>query len=83
MTRLEHLQRDALPAGLHIDTYAPGDGVTRYRFFTEPTDYFTGSGIYTALGHKEASVFVAGYALGYHYGSERTFDTFVRPQAEA
>lgn len=51
--------------GLHVDSYSPGDGVTRYRFFVEPPyDYFAGRGIYTALGRKDALTFVNGYRYG-------------------
>ena len=56
------LRQFAASVGLHIATWAPGDGVTRYRFFTKPTDYHAGDGIYTALGLKEAWCFVRGYA---------------------
>ena len=49
---------------LHVATWSPGDGVTRYRFFKNPgNDYFgPENGIYTALGLKEANVFLAGYS---------------------
>lgn len=50
--------------GLHVETWSPGDGVTRYRFFSEPADYFGGSDnikLYTALGIKEASTWLLGY----------------------
>lgn len=55
------LREVAKSVGLHIDTWAPGDGVTRYRFFTKPSDYFAGDGLYTALGLKEAWCFLRGY----------------------
>jgi hypothetical protein len=59
------LAADADRCGLSVATYAPGDGVTRYRFFDGPTrhkqDYFgPGNGIYTALGRKDAETFIAG-----------------------
>lgn len=40
--------------------HSPGDGVTRYRFFTNPkNDYFgPENGIHTALGLKAAWLFV-------------------------
>jgi len=56
------LDEFAKSLGLHIETWAPGDGMTRYRFFTKPTDYHGGDGIYTARGLKEAWCFVRGYA---------------------
>ena len=70
MTRLEELQEEAKAVGLHIDTYSPGDGVTRYRFFTEPSDYFAGRGTYTALGLGEARVFVTGWSQGWHRSTQ-------------
>lgn len=51
---------------LYFSSYSPGDGVTRYRFFTEPTNYFAGKGIYTALGITDALTFVEGYRQGFH-----------------
>lgn len=59
--------------GLYADHYSPGDGTTRWRFFkktlfsTKP-DYFESSGLYTALGRKEARVWLAGFAAGKNYG---------------
>jgi hypothetical protein len=67
---MTELRSNAARVGLHFDTYSPGDGVTRYRFFLQPTDYFAGNGIYTALGKKEAETFVAGFVLGVHYTKE-------------
>lgn len=48
----------------YIRTYSLGDGVTRYRFFTEPHNSYFGpqNGIYTALGYAEANTFLTGYA---------------------
>jgi len=67
LTRLQHLEQAASEVGLHIGTYSPGDGVTRYRFFVteagQPLNSYFGprNGIYTALGLKEAWAFLAGY----------------------
>ena len=48
--------------GLYCDAWPPGDGVTRYRFtMNRGMDYFSDSGIYTALGWKEACAFAAGF----------------------
>jgi hypothetical protein len=63
MTRREEL-RDLLPIGVYVDDYSPGDGVTRYRFFTEDIDYFAGDGVFTALGWGEALVFAKGLQVG-------------------
>ena len=60
-TRREMLRRAEL-LGLYVDSYSPGDGVTRYRFFTEETDYFAGDGVGTALGVKDAMTFLDGYS---------------------
>lgn len=49
--------------GIHVETYSPGDGKTRYRFFRsrKPVDYFGGTALYTALGLSEAEAWLAGY----------------------
>lgn len=70
-SRLQEL-RESLPAGFGVDSYGPGDGVTRYRFFaSEPVEYFAGRGIYTALGIAEAEVFASGLGQGYLFGQMR------------
>jgi hypothetical protein len=60
---IENLER----AGYYLDTYSPGDGVTRYRFFkfeadgTRRNDYFgPGNGLFTALGWREAELYAQG-----------------------
>ena len=59
------IRKTATELGLYCDTYAPGDGVRRYRFFDKPSDYFgPWNGIYTAMGSAEASTFLTGYAQG-------------------
>ena len=60
---VKELSERAEAHGLYIRTWSPGDGVTRYRFFTSPDNSYFGpeSGIYTALGLKEAMAFVEGY----------------------
>lgn len=63
-TRLQELEEHCANVGLYVDTYSPGDGVTRYRFDPERPDYFAMRGIYTALGLKEAWAFANGYAYG-------------------
>ncbi len=59
----------ARAAGLSVATWAPGDGVTRYRFFLAKrgevhADYHQGDGIYTSLGRKDALNFVRAFGLG-------------------
>jgi len=63
MNRKELIEK-AKHFGLYIATWSPGDGKTRYRFFTENISYFQGDGIYTALGVKEAVVFFEGFKRG-------------------
>jgi hypothetical protein len=51
--------------GLTVGQWAPGDGQTRYRFFTDGDScYDHARGIYTALGVAEASAYVRGYMDG-------------------
>lgn len=64
VTRSAHLEVLLAHVGLYVATWAPGDGVTRYRFFVTPSDYNSSDGLYTALGHKEAITFVQGVAVG-------------------
>lgn len=72
-TRLAELREEAAERGMTVETWSPGDGVTRYRFFDikpgseadkEQTYYGPKDGVYTALGLKEAYAFL-------HYGSRR------------
>ena len=78
MGRKEALESKASQVGLHVDTYSPGDNLTRYRFFhiqdDHRPDYFAGDGIYTALGIKEAEVFLSGYILAYYHVLENDQD---------
>lgn len=66
MSRVDELKHNCEQAGFYVATYSPGDGVTRYRFFTEPgNSYFgPGSGVYTALGFKEADAYATGRIHG-------------------
>ena len=64
MTTMTQATEEAQKFGLYMDSYSPGDGVTRYRFFAEPSDYFGGRGIYTALGAKERDTFISGWRAG-------------------
>jgi hypothetical protein len=67
-TRLEELQDYAREVGVTVRTYSPGDGVTRYRFFDKPgpgqTYFGPASGMYTALGLKDAWNYLYGYGAG-------------------
>jgi hypothetical protein len=59
------LREHAITLGLYVTYHSPGDGVTRYRFFKgkTPRSYFSGDGIYTALGIAEAKTFLRGRAV--------------------
>ena len=66
-SKLDTLNAELKNYGLSIDTWSPGDGVTRYRFFDgseQGGDYFASFGIFTALGWKEAVTFATGYCRG-------------------
>jgi hypothetical protein len=67
-TRLEELQDYAKEVGVTVRTWSPGDGVTRYRFFDKPgpgqTYFGPASGMYTALGLKDAWNYLYGYGAG-------------------
>ena len=84
MTRLVELQEALQWLGFHVGTWSPGDGMTRYRFFTTPSDYFgPADGIYTALGFKEAETFARGLAQGFEMAkSLRPCPTCGKPIAE-
>lgn len=51
----------AKAAGLYVTTWRPGDGMTRYKFFTHPASYDEGDGVGRAVGRKEAVAFLRGY----------------------
>jgi hypothetical protein len=57
-SRVEELREAAANAGLHLSTYSPGDGQTRYRFHEKAASYFSDSGVHTALGLKAAWKFL-------------------------
>lgn len=69
ISRLEDLRLEARRFNLYVNKYAPGDGATRYRFSTEPKGYFEDYGIFTALGVKEARVFLRGVEVGISMGA--------------
>ena len=63
------VEKAAAAVGLVVGTWAPGDGVTRYRFFLSDGksrygDYHQGDGLYTALGRKDAMMFISAYGKG-------------------
>lgn len=70
MTREDTLRQECEAAGFTFDTWAPGDGVKRYRFNALGTgganDYFASFGDFTALGWKEALAYATGRVHGAH-----------------
>jgi hypothetical protein len=70
-------------AGLSVATWAPGDGVKRYRFFRRGADgsvhadYHQGHELFTARGRKEALAFLAGH----HHTDNRARGTIRRNRA--
>ncbi len=59
--RYDELQAEARRYGLWVRKYAPGDGVTRYRFMRKNVSYFADNGIFTALGISQAETWLSGY----------------------
>lgn len=67
--KLNDVEQAAANVGLVVGTWAPGDGVTRYRFFLSDGkssygDYHQGDPLYTALGRKDALTFLQAYGKG-------------------
>lgn len=73
------LQQEAEKLGLTLHTHSPGDGITRYRFCSEPADsFFAGNGAYTALGLKEACTFLEGVRIGKALEFQQSLDRVSR-----
>jgi len=67
MATAKDVRKLAEHAGVFVDTWAPGDGVTRYRFARVPGDYFSWSGtdkLDTCLGARDALLFLRGVIAG-------------------
>lgn len=65
MTTEKEVKALAGVLGIGIATWSPGDGLTRYRFFTqEPYDYWNGNQVFTALRSSQATIWLNGYAHG-------------------
>lgn len=65
-SELPHMEWILKDIPLFFETYSPGDGVTRYRFFSKPSDYFSGSAIKTVLGRTRALEFADAFIFGYN-----------------
>jgi hypothetical protein len=63
-----NMSEHAAMSGLTCETWAPGDGVKRYRFFrgapAGQTYHGPDDGLYTALGRKDALTWLRGYDAG-------------------
>lgn len=60
-TRFDELYEACEKAGFYVARYSPGDGVTRYRFFSEKSSYFgPKNGDETVLGYKHACIYARG-----------------------
>jgi hypothetical protein len=72
MTRLQELEASAARAGLAVRTYSPGDGKTRYKFFSLPYSgsYFSGHPLDTVIGLAAANKYVSDYKARLDYVAE-------------
>ena len=57
----------SLPDGFEIATYAPGDGVRRYKIVPIGESYFSAEGP-VALGRKQAAEMCQAFTAGYEAG---------------
>ncbi len=69
MTKYQQLKEACGKVGVRVARWSPGDGITRYRFFTainklylldRDISYFEADGDCTALGYKEACIYAKG-----------------------
>jgi len=58
--------------GFFVSTYSPGDGATRYRFYSEEKGYHDEEGDFTALGFAEALAYARGRLIGFQKAVKRT-----------
>ncbi len=65
---VDQLERLARLSGLTVTTYAPGDGVRRYRFAIEGSpgsdNYLAARPLATVLGRRDALMWLDGYSSG-------------------
>jgi len=67
MAIAKDIRKLAEHASVYVDSWSPGDGVTRYRFARVPGSYFEWSSyniLGTCLSAREARVFLAGVLAG-------------------
>jgi len=67
MTKIEQLKEGCKSMGIHISSYSPGDGVTRYSFraMQPRKDHLVDYGLFEAFGIKEARIFAHGLQCGF------------------
>lgn len=68
MSTAKKVRKLAEAAGVYVDTWSPGDGITRYRFASVPGSYFEWSSVTdtlaTCLGARAALQFLNGVIAG-------------------
>lgn len=74
MSREDFVNERLTGTPFYVKTYSPGDGTTRYKFFScrdkegRRFDYFAGSGIVRVLGAGTAAAVAQALAWGYSKG---------------
>jgi hypothetical protein len=68
MATSKEVRKLAKGADVYVDTWSPGDGITRYRFAGVPGSYFEWSSVTdtltTCLGARDALEFLHGVVAG-------------------
>lgn len=64
MTRKGAVEELAESVGIHVSTWSPGDGATRYRFHRGDFDYNAGNELATVLGRKNALMWLRAFKRG-------------------
>ncbi len=68
MASKKEVRELTIAARVYVDTWSPGDGMTRYRFANVPGDYFAWSSVTetlaTCLGARDALQFLHGVVAG-------------------
>ena len=79
MATSKEVRKLAEAAGVHVDTWSPGDGITRYRFaFPVPGSYFAWRScdvLATCLGARAALQFLHGVVAGRRLEREQKSET--------
>lgn len=67
MATSKEVRELAIAADVYVDTWSPGDGITRYRFASVSGSYFawySGGVLATCLGARAALQFLHGVVAG-------------------